>query len=412
MKRHSILFKLDVLFTLALVATLLAAWMSIRQLERRDRVSLMLKSRMVMQELRQGGGLDDEWLGKLDLERIEGKTKERILSQASIRHRMTMGEGKRRYGKKILHRNGEIYLLLRTREGGEVLLHSRHDLWQLYLLPGVLFGGVLILLIFSYWTLRRALSPMRRLEEDIRRYGEGEALQYRELFASGEDEISRIARAFYDSAQKLQRYGEARRLFMRNLLHELNTPVTKGKLLAELSEEPRTRRMLGSIFERLSTLLGELVELERIASGNEPFRNREERRVRELLEEAQRRLYLEDLPVDVPEEARIFADPEAMTIVFKNLLDNAVKYGREPCVRMEGDGILFCSEGPALEYPLEHYTEPFRQEYGEEKGKGYGLGLYIVREILQRHGMELGYRREGKRNIFSVSRVELVTKNE
>ncbi|WP_457607123.1 ArsS family sensor histidine kinase [Nitratifractor sp.] len=403
MRRHSIFFKLNLLFAVAVGVTLLAAWLMIHQLQIRDRASLMLKSRLLLQELRHGEGIDEAQLKALGLERIRGKRAEELLLRSRVLRHSAMGrrQGRHHTRRALLKHGRELYLLIETpRE--RVLLHSRHDFTQLYLLPLGLFGLILLLLGFSYWTLRRSLSPMKRLEEDIRRYGEGEALRYAEEFDGGEDELSRIAQAFYDSADRLRRMGEARQLFLRNLLHELNTPVTKGKLLAELSEEPRTRRMLGSIFERLSTLLGELVEVERIAASSEPFREREELSASELLEEACRRLYCRELPPHDLGECRLFADREAMVIVFKNLLDNALKYGRSLRVEVREGRILFLSEGEPLEQALEHYTQPFHQEYGGEKREGFGLGLYIVHEILQRHGMALEYSREGELNRFAV----------
>lgn len=403
MNRHSIFFKLNLLFATALIVTVIAAGLVVRQMQRRGWASLMLKSRVVLQELRRERPLSEELLESLDLERVPQERAERILREGRLLHSLARHRGRHRYSRGMLRYGGEIYLVIRTFEK-TILLHPRRNTLRLYLLPAMLFLAILALLSLSYWTLRRSLDPMRRLEEDIRRYGRGEALRYREFFDSGRDELAEIARAFYASVEQLQRYGEARRLFLRNLLHELNTPVTKGKLLAELSEEPRTRRMLGSIFERLSSLLGELVEVERIAASPEPFTEREKLSADELLEEACRRLYCEKkaVRIEIPGEATLFADREAMVIVFKNLLDNALKYGREPGILLVGDFLEFRSRGPALSHPLDFYTEPFRQEYGSRKKTGFGLGLYLVREILERHGMSLRYRYEAGENVFAI----------
>jgi two-component system OmpR family sensor kinase len=401
MKTRSIFFKLNLLFATALIVTLVAGALLYRHLQGREHLSLMLKSRVVLQELRRNHTLSEELLKSLDLERVPAEEAARLLQRGQLLPHPPHRRPGWLYSRGMLHYGGRVYLLLRSPKG-TLLLRSRHNPMQFYLFPGLVFLAILLLLGFSYWTLRRTLNPLRRLEEDIRRYGRGEALRDRELFAHKEDEIARVGRAFYDSAERLRRYGEARRLFLRNLLHELNTPVTKGKLLAELSEEPRTRRMLGSIFERLSTLLKELVEVERVAAGSEPFETRENIGVRETLAEACRRLYCEAVPMEVPEETTLFADREAMIIVFKNLLDNALKYGSNPRITLKGKELLFLSEGRPLKHPIEHYTEPFRQEYGAEKREGFGLGLYIVREILERHGMELSYRHEAGENLFGI----------
>ena len=64
--------------------------------------------------------------------------------------------------------------------------------------------------------------------------------------------------------------------------------------------------------------------------------------------------------------------------------------------------ISFSSTGDALKYPLSHYTDAFRKGDGFGSARGFGLGLYIVKEILQKHGMELSYRHSEGRNIFSI----------
>ena len=96
-----------------------------------------------------------------------------------------------------------------------------------------------------------------------------------------------------------------------------------------------------------------------------------------------------------------------MVIVVKNLLDNAVKYGKNPDISVKEKSLIISSDGEPLPYPLEHYTEPFRQEYGEERREGFGLGLYIVSEILARSNMELHYVHKNGRNMFIVSDLPL-----
>ncbi len=401
MNRHSIFFKLNLLFITATVVTLIAGVLMYHQLDRQNMMSMMLKSRLVMQEIRRTGHLSDEFLQNTGLQKVPKKDYKNILKNGAFIHRMNMySMQKRHYFKGFIIYKSNKYIFIKTPEK-QLLLYSEDSNSDIYLIPISVFSVIFILLLFSYITLRKSLIPIRRLEDDIRNYGDGGELVYKESFTNGKDEISSIAKAFYDSADRLKRYGSARRLFLRNLLHELNTPVTKGRLTAELSQEPRTRRMLSSIFDRLSVLLNELVEIEKIASDSEPFNYREEVSVDEITDEACRRLYCEKIDRDIPQNATIFVDKEAMVIVFKNLIDNAYKYGKNPKVIMRESQILFVSEGKELQYPLSHYTEPFRQEYEGDK-EGFGLGLYIVKEIVERHGMNLLYKYENGINIFTL----------
>jgi len=402
MNRHSIFFKLNILFTLAVLAAIVAGLAIRSHLMVRERAELLLKSRLLLQEMRRSRSIPPTLIETLDLVPVTGAEREKILHRAKrLPRRLPLYRRRKSSFRRIVFRNGEHYLYLKPgrSDASAVILKPRNGPWKRQAILWMIFGGFVALLTLIYLTLRRALSPIRKLENDIRRYGEG-TLSFRDLpRPAGEDEISRLAKAFYDSADKIERLGRSRQLFLRNLLHELNTPLTKGKLLAEISREPRTREMLHSVFDRLSLILEELVQIERISASKSDLR-RHPVRIVDLIDQARDRLYLEEsFPVDVG-NATLSADFSSMSIVFKNLIGNAVKHGKNPLIRLREGKVEFVSDGPRLEHPLEWYTEPFRQ--GEKSAGGYGLGLYIVREILERHGMKLEYRHENGKNIFVI----------
>ena len=209
-----------------------------------------------------------------------------------------------------------------------------------------------------------------------------------------------MGNAFYASAHQTRRLIQSRQLFVRNIFHELNTPVTKGKILAELVEEPRTQSMLDSIFSRLASLLKELAQMEQITSQDTRLQLRPVR-ILDLVDQARDLLYLDEpIPVDITEE-QMNADFPTMSIAFKNLIDNGRKYGRNLRIVSGKDGIAFISEGVPLAHPLSYYVEPFASG-DTHPGEGFGLGLYIVDQIVRKHGMTFQYRYENGMNIFAV----------
>ena len=207
--------------------------------------------------------------------------------------------------------------------------------------------------------------------------------------------------AFYHSVEKVKRLTDSRQLFIRNIFHELNTPVTKGKILAEIVEEPKTQKMLDSIFTRLSTLLKELAKVEKITSENyavfiKPVR------VIELIDEASDLLYLDEkIKTNITNEM-IEADFSSMSIVFKNLIDNALKYGENLEVIYSDNTISFVSDGKALKKNFSSYIEAFSKGEEPNSEKGFGLGLYIVNEIIHKHKMNFHYKYKNGKNIFIV----------
>jgi two-component system OmpR family sensor kinase len=399
MNRHSVFFKLNLLFLLALAVTLLATGFLLKHLEMKERMELRLKGRLIAQELRRTKRISAETLRALGLRQVSDPERmRRVLERLKRRQRRSAGRHRRFLLRTLRDRGG---LLLVLRNGQRTLLFApRGSWWGRNSVPILIVFAVLMTLSLLYWLLRRSLEPLRLLEREIRSYGEGQTLRKRAAYAEGEDEIARLAGAFYDAVERVERLGRSRRLFIRNILHELNTPVTKGKLLAEISSDPSTKTMLHSIFDRLSLLLEELAQVERF-TASEAVPERKPVRIVDLIDQARDRLYLDDPVPYEGENVLIMAEFGSMAVVFKNLIDNGLKYGKNLRLRLRGPSLEFVSEGEPLRHPLEHYLHPFKKE--SERSEGFGLGLYIVYEILRRLEMRLEYRYEEGHNIFAVT---------
>ena len=166
--------------------------------------------------------------------------------------------------------------------------------------------------------------------------------------STAKDEISLLSNAFYHSIEKVKRLTDSRNLFIRNIFHELNTPVTKGKLLAEVSNEPQTKQMLTSIFDRLASLLKSLAHMEQITSQSYTFEPSEVA-ISSLISKAHKLLYISDnIKTNITNET-IRADEQSMSIVFKNLIDNAIKHGEELRIEYSETKIDFISRGEKLD---------------------------------------------------------------
>ncbi|MFN4071169.1 MAG: sensor histidine kinase [Thermus caldifontis] len=188
------------------------------------------------------------------------------------------------------------------------------------------------------------------------------------------------------------------------LAHELRTPLAgMGPLLEALT--PRTSQER----EVLDLLKGEVARLSRLVrdlSLTQPGPRRTF-----LLEELWPRLEkllgerLKGRQVEVSLPHTLHTDPEALFQILLNLLDNALKYGRDPIrlLSREEGGRLFVEvrdQGPGLP----DYQALFLPRHrGFQGGAGQGLGLYLVRRIAQGLGGEAYAQREGAENVFGVS---------
>jgi len=399
MNRHSILFKLNILFTIALLATIVAAFSMGMHSIKKDNAALFFKSRLIAKEMHTSGKVPVSLLKEFHFREVKGEEKREVLREGKIRRTLHSPMQEKMKNRVILTYQGHRYLHLNLRGMHHILLEDEQTFMDRFFIPLLVFIGIIVLLAFMYASLRRSLVPLKKLEKDIVSYGEGDLKEY--TYLPKKDEISLASNAFYHSAEKVNRLTDSRQLFIRNIFHELNTPVTKGKILAEIVEESKTQKMLDSIFTRLSALLKELAKVEKITSENYTVSVKPVRII-ELIDEASDLLYLDEKIKTNLTDEMIEADFSSMSIVFKNLIDNALKYGDNLEVIYSDNTISFVSGGEGLKENFSSYIEAFSKGKETNSEKGFGLGLYIVNEIINKHKMLFNYEHKNGKNRFTI----------
>jgi len=247
----------------------------------------------------------------------------------------------------------------------------------------------------------KKLYPLKRLHRQIQRFAQGD-MQTRITYEY-DDEIGKIAQSFDDAIVSIRELSASKNLFMRNMMHELKTPITKGRIVVEMLEDEEIKKVLVGAFERMNELISELAELERVTTQSfEP--EFEYVMLNEIVYEAQELLMSQKASIDIAiSDIALTTDKKLMALVLKNLLDNGIKYGsnRHASLRTNHGIIEVVSEGERLKYPLSYYTEPFSQ--AEKRSSGFGLGLYIVHSILEKLGYKLEYSHsDSEENIFRL----------
>jgi len=259
---------------------------------------------------------------------------------------------------------------------------------------------IIFILLLIYLAVLKKLYPLKKLHRQIQRFAQGD-MNTRISYAH-DDEIGKIAKSFDDAILHINQLSTSKNLFMRNMMHELKTPITKGRIVVEMLDDEATKKILIRAFERMNELITELAELEKVTSQSfEP--NFEYIMLDEVLHESTELLMSQQNCVEIEaEKLALTTDKKLMALVIKNLIDNGIKYGTGECVivRTNYNIIEVESEGPALEHELSYYTEPFSQ--AEKRSSGFGLGLYIVHNILEKLGYRLGYKYQEGKNIFML----------
>ena len=260
--------------------------------------------------------------------------------------------------------------------------------------------SIILILLLIYLAVLKKLYPLKKLHRQIQRFAQGD-LNTRISYAH-DDEIGKIAKSFDDAIVHINQLSTSKNLFMRNMMHELKTPITKGRIVVEMLEDEATKKILVRAFERMNELITELADLEKVTSQSfEP--DFEYTMLSEILSESTELLMVPSNCIKIEtEEIALTTDKKLMALVIKNLIDNAIKYGTGDCVylRTNYNIIEVISEGKELEHELSYYTEPFSQ--AEKRSSGFGLGLYIVHNILEKLGYKLGYKYHKGQNIFML----------
>jgi len=210
--------------------------------------------------------------------------------------------------------------------------------------------------------------------------------------------------------QLLLEAERAKKIFVANVSHELRTPLTsiRGALALVRDSEPNleedSRELLTAAYRnahRLLALVNDLLDLERVGSGELSVVKAEDSDLGEAIQRAVEtvRPIAKDAGVTIvspPTSLRLVADPERLMQVFINLLANAVRFsprGGTVTVGMTIESasvrVTIDDQGPGVPAPFRQAIfEPFKQVEGSTAHKkgGTGLGLAISQAIVKEHG--------------------------
>jgi signal transduction histidine kinase len=280
----------------------------------------------------------------------------------------------------------------------------------------LLIAGSAVASLAIFRPARRRLHELERVAEAI---GTGDLSARADV--SGGDEVSALAQAFNRMAGDLETRTTAmetsdrtRRQLLADVSHELKTPLaairgyveTLGMPELHLDDKTRLRYLdiVGEETIRLEQIVGDLLDLARLEGGGVTlapeavpvgrlFQRVNDRHERELIEN--------QIALDTkvaPDAAEVWADPARIEQALQNLVANAVRHTPESGritleAAAEGDIIrlIVRDSGPGI--PAEHLPHIFDRFYKADVSRsdprskaGSGLGLSIVKAIVERHG--------------------------
>ena len=320
----------------------------------------------------------------------------------------------------------------------------RRNLTLAFMVIAILGGA--LLMVICYVVARRIVRPIERLRDGARRLGEGHLDEQIEVPGT-DDEIVELTAAFNDMARSLhshqeklchsnQELQELNRSYFEMLgmvTHELKNLINPVKLYAtslqsgligDLSgEQGEAVDAIVRNLDRFDDMIRKYLSLSRVERSELEIAPEELDLRRDLVDKVlansdkEIRSHTMRVENSVPEGLTVWGDRNLLTVVVQNLIFNAVRYGREGgqirvsseerpgevyvSVWNEGDGI----PTDRLETIFGKFTRLGRE--GARGKIGTGLGLFLARQIMEKHGGRIwAESKEGKfaNFVFTVSR--------
>lgn len=408
MKRSSVFYTITFIFALALTSIFLAfLWLMDYDKQNYARELNAKYSTIARNQLFLMSGIINEkeyerQTGDFKMPEITNEQqKEEILANATVLEEISADIG----SSAIMIYQNHHYL--KVQHVDKILLLKDNDYQPYrYDIIKIIFLLVAIILLAAYVFVIRKLKPLRKLKRQIAKFAAGEIDEVQNV-SSGNDEISEVAEAFYDAVSQIKNLNASRKLFLRNIMHELKTPITKGRLAAEMIEKSKNQERLVSVFIKLENLINEFAAVEQVTS-NIALNNTKICRIDDIIDEALDIAMVDpgQVTINKLEDVNLNADFKLLAIAAKNMIDNALKYSpnKHVNITITRESIKFINEGERLSKELRHYVEPFTK--GESAQKSFGLGLYIVENIIKAHKLTLGYEYKNGLNVFSFENLQ------
>ncbi|WP_240336687.1 HAMP domain-containing sensor histidine kinase [Tropicibacter sp. Alg240-R139] len=244
--------------------------------------------------------------------------------------------------------------------------------------------------------VRLLLRPVTELSRRAEAVRTGRSEGAKPLEHYGTQELHRLGQSVLDMAQTLQRREASIRTFADHVTHELKTPVSAIHAASELLEDSpdlkaEDRQLIAQIQGAAQQMQDQLKALQRITAAREPAYHGK-CALNDIAESLQSTNSGIKLTVSGGNIALPLA-PQGLQIVVTHLLDNATQHGATRAdlsvgVVYAGSYLLIFDNGPGVSQGNQaHVFEPFftsRRDSG-----GTGMGLPIVRNLVQAHGAEI-----------------------
>jgi signal transduction histidine kinase len=249
------------------------------------------------------------------------------------------------------------------------------------------------LFVFSLWAALSLTRPLTNFANAAESFGLDSVPA--QLAETGPAEVRKATRAFNRMQRRIAEMASQRTRMLTSVSHDLRTPITRMRLRAEYIESSETKAKLLRDLDQMEAMVGGCLDYLRGGFQQEMA----------ALDLGSLLQAVADEFIDVGADVRydgvahvnVLGSPDDLQRAFSNLIDNSVKYGKSPEVRLlesdEAAVVEVVDRGPGIpQEKRESMLEPFeRGDLGASSNanEGFGLGLAIARAIVEAHGGRL-----------------------
>jgi two-component system, OmpR family, sensor histidine kinase BaeS len=271
-------------------------------------------------------------------------------------------------------------------------------------------SAILLAMALSFLLIKRVLEPLSQMTEITRRIASGNYSA--SIPVTSTDEVGQLAIAFNRMTESLHKIERLRKTMMIDVAHELRTPLNniQGYLEALIDGVvPKSRETFELLHEetlRLTHLVEDILRLARADAAKENLNPVEIRMgdvIEHVLDVFLPQFETKGMVVDtkgMDGGIRVYADPDKLAQVIRNLMQNAYQYSLPGgnvkifTQRIKGEiQVVFANTG--IEVSEKDLPFIFERFYRGEKSRsrehgGAGIGLAIVKELIEAHGGKVG----------------------
>ncbi len=276
---------------------------------------------------------------------------------------------------------------------------------------GVIFI-ILLVLVILFLLIRSSLKPLKSIGKGVSDIARGDL--DKPITPGGSMEFKRLSGGINEMALQIKSMLENKHQLLLAISHELRSPITRAKVNLALLEDQDIKLALIDDIDEMESLINQILESERLNQQHAAL-NITLFPIHKSIEDIIQKYFPNASISSSLKEANIMGDETRLSLLIKNLLDNAIKYstagGLPPSVTLEKDDsnvflrIKDSGCGIAPE-ELDHITRPFyRVDPARLRSSGgVGLGLYLCQLIVTAHNAEMTFNSEvGKGTIVEVT---------